>query len=191
MITNILYPTVYNRFHDYVEIELVPFGNAKIKNGTIECQHGEEECVINRFESCVIETFAGTNAALPYIYCLEKHLQEGIVFEKAVDTCYRTLKIDKAVQNAISICITSGLGDRLQLQAAKRTHEIYPDKHDHVPWLLFNNISLNKAQVFQNALPSAICLWYNGDKVPQNCRMESTINGSCKRSNFSPLIKRL
>lgn len=31
MITNILYPTVYNRFPDYVDIELVPFGNAKIK----------------------------------------------------------------------------------------------------------------------------------------------------------------
>lgn len=31
MITSILYPTIYNRFADYVDIELVPYGNAQIK----------------------------------------------------------------------------------------------------------------------------------------------------------------
>lgn len=72
-----------------------------MQNGTIECQHGKEECVINRFESCVIETITGTNAALPYIYCLEKHLEGGTAFEKAVDTCYSTLEIDMTTRNAI------------------------------------------------------------------------------------------
>ncbi|KHN88797.1 GILT-like protein F37H8.5 [Toxocara canis] len=173
MITKTLYPIVYKDFGAYVDIELVPYGNAKIKNGTIECQHGDEECVINRFESCVIETITGINAPLPYIYCLEKQLEAGTEFQDAVNKCYRTLKIDKEIQNAVSICVVSGLGDRLQLEAAKRTEEIFPDKHDHVPWMLFNNVSLTRAQIIQDSLPSAICQWFNGDKMPPACEAEN------------------
>ncbi|VDM42604.1 unnamed protein product [Toxocara canis] len=145
----------------------------KYINGTIECQHGDEECVINRFESCVIETITGINAPLPYIYCLEKQLEAGTEFQDAVNKCYRTLKIDKEIQNAVSICVVSGLGDRLQLEAAKRTEEIFPDKHDHVPWMLFNNVSLTRAQIIQDSLPSAICQWFNGDKMPPACEAEN------------------
>lgn len=176
MITGVLYPQIYRDFKDYVDIELVPFGNARIENGTIICQHGDDECTINRFESCVIDSMKGSNAALPYIYCLEQQLEAAVPFKKAVLKCYRKLGVPKAIQNSISTCVKNGTGDRLQLEAAKRTADIYPDKHDHVPWMLFNNASLSRAQVLQDSLPSAICEWYSGDRLPPQCkRMKAVI----------------
>ncbi|VDK66942.1 unnamed protein product [Anisakis simplex] len=150
-------------------------------NGTIVCQHGREECMINRFESCVIATIPGRNAPLPYIYCLEKQIAARTKFEDAVNKCYRTLKISKQIQNAINVCVVSGLGDRLQLAAAKRTDQIYPDKHDHVPWMLFSNVSLARAQSIQYSLPSSICQWYNGDKMPRACNQME--HSSCVKNN--------
>ncbi|RCN28862.1 gamma interferon inducible lysosomal thiol reductase, partial [Ancylostoma caninum] len=70
-----LYPNVYKNFAGFVNIEFVPYGNAKVVNGTIQCQHGPEECSINRFESCLIDSVQTQEQYVPLIYCIENNLR--------------------------------------------------------------------------------------------------------------------
>ncbi|PIO75739.1 gamma interferon inducible lysosomal thiol reductase [Teladorsagia circumcincta] len=96
-----LYPHVFKNFLDYVNIELIPYGNAKMVNGTIECQHGPEECSINRFESCVIDSMQTQDQFLPLIYCIENQLMSKVTFDKASAKCFRTLSITDDMQRMI------------------------------------------------------------------------------------------
>lgn len=50
-----------------------------IQNGTITCQHGAEECQINRFESCIIDSMQTQDQYVPYIHCLESNLAVRII----------------------------------------------------------------------------------------------------------------
>ncbi|KAI3911522.1 hypothetical protein MKW98_010409 [Papaver atlanticum] len=48
-----------NGFIDIVDLNLVPYGNANIlKNGTIICQHGPDECFFNTVEACAINVMS-------------------------------------------------------------------------------------------------------------------------------------
>jgi hypothetical protein len=47
---------LYDQFRGKVEIELVPFGNARLlPNGQISCNHGQAECDANKLMSCVVD----------------------------------------------------------------------------------------------------------------------------------------
>uniref|UniRef100_A0A0K0DN54 Saposin A-type domain-containing protein n=1 Tax=Angiostrongylus cantonensis TaxID=6313 RepID=A0A0K0DN54_ANGCA len=72
------YPKVFEIFAEFINVELVPFGNAQIMNGTITCQHGPEECRINRFESCLIHVLKSQDRYVPFIYCIDNQLQACI-----------------------------------------------------------------------------------------------------------------
>ena len=68
-----------------------------------------------------------------------------------------------------SHCAASETGDKFQREAAARTDQSWPDKHRFVPWVLFNNVSIENYQFLLGGLPTAICEFYNGDKVPGHC----------------------
>uniref|UniRef100_A0A914CN99 Gamma-interferon-inducible lysosomal thiol reductase n=1 Tax=Acrobeloides nanus TaxID=290746 RepID=A0A914CN99_9BILA len=166
-ITDILYRDVYLKFGDFVEIELVPYGNAKNKNGTVTCQHGEEECRINKYESCALHYI---NEPVPFIYCLENQLRMGSTLDQGAPKCYETLHIQPHISDQVIHCANGKYGDKMQQEDAKKTDNIWPDKHEYVPWLVFNGVSLKNAQFFIKNLPSAICEWYVGDRPPSACR---------------------
>ncbi|VDM77831.1 unnamed protein product [Strongylus vulgaris] len=69
--TNHVYPKVYKNFADFINIEYVPYGNAWYKNGTITCQHGELECRINRYFSCIIDVMGKQDVYIPFLHCLD------------------------------------------------------------------------------------------------------------------------
>ncbi|KAI6242886.1 hypothetical protein M3Y99_00197800 [Aphelenchoides fujianensis] len=66
-------------------------------------------------------------------------------------------------------CTQGKKGHELQLEAAERTENVWPEKHEFVPHLLFNNVSLLDAQVAIRDLPAAICDWIVGEK-PDGCK---------------------
>jgi len=142
-----LFPVVYKQFAEHVDIELVPYGNAKKgKNGTITCQHGSAECETNMLESCAIHVLADP---LPFINCLESKLEErppaSPVRPKAI-ACAKEVNVSREQLNQMFHCIDVGPGPKLQRRAAKRTESAYPDKHGWVPWLIVNNVSLTHLQ---------------------------------------------
>ncbi|KAL3078084.1 hypothetical protein niasHT_036967 [Heterodera trifolii] len=147
---------VYQKFKTHLRIEFVPFGNAKVlENGTIKCQHGPEECRINKFHSCAIHFM---HDPMPFIYCLEKLISSGIPLEKASKKCYVKLHPIPHIYDQITHCFNGPTGDRLQREAGRRTAQIWPDQHEYVPWILVNNASLQATQFLMNGLPTLICL---------------------------------
>ncbi|KAJ1355312.1 hypothetical protein KIN20_012655 [Parelaphostrongylus tenuis] len=166
------YPKVFKNFAEFINIELVPFGNAKITNGSITCQHGEEECRINRFESCLIDAVKSQDHYVPLIYCIEYQLQSTVPFENATAKCFRRLSVSEEVQRMIQSCMVSQIGAKLQQEAAEKTANIWPDKHTFVPWVIVNGISLKSKQTMINNLPYLLCEWYTGDKKIPFCRSE-------------------
>uniref|UniRef100_A0A915E6K7 Uncharacterized protein n=1 Tax=Ditylenchus dipsaci TaxID=166011 RepID=A0A915E6K7_9BILA len=69
-------PKIYTTFKDLLEVELVPYGNAKqINSTTIKCQHGRKECNANKYESCAIHSLP---EPVPFITCLENLLEHGL-----------------------------------------------------------------------------------------------------------------
>ncbi|RCN45583.1 gamma interferon inducible lysosomal thiol reductase [Ancylostoma caninum] len=172
-----LYPNIYKNFAGFVNIEFVPYGNAKVVNGTIQCQHGPEECSINRFESCLIDSVQTQELYVPLIYCIESNLQKKsfqsqIPFDKASAKCFRTLSVGEDIQRLIQSCLVSRLGEQLQEKAAEQTENVWPDKHRHVPWVVINGISLESEQSVMDHLPYLICGWYTGDKKIPYCRSD-------------------
>ncbi|KAH7727301.1 Protein F37H8.5 [Aphelenchoides avenae] len=165
-IINNLYRDVYLQYGDYVDIELVPYGNAKRQNTTITCQHGDEECVINRYESCAIHFMP---EPVPFIYCLESQLSRGTELQKAARKCYATFHTQPHIYDQIIHCANGDLGQKLQLAAAQRTENVWPEAHQYVPWLVFNNVSLKAEQFRQNSLSATICDFYVGDHAPEFC----------------------
>jgi len=161
-----LYQNVYLKFKDYVQIELVPYGNAQRNNQTIKCQHGEEECKINKYESCAIHYMP---EPLPFIYCLETQLHNRVELEQAARKCYAKFHTVPHIYDQIVHCFNSDTGTQLQMKAADRTENVYPDEHEFVPWMLFNNASVKSQQFLLRDLSTAICQWYVGDAVPPQC----------------------
>ncbi|XP_042461593.1 gamma-interferon-responsive lysosomal thiol protein-like isoform X2 [Zingiber officinale] len=99
-IVNYLAKLFENGLISIVDLELVPYGNARIRNGTISCQHGPYECLLNTVEACAIATWPDLNEHFSFIYCVEdlalkhKYLEWGSCFSKtgldslAVLECY-------------------------------------------------------------------------------------------------------
>ncbi|VDO65338.1 unnamed protein product [Haemonchus placei] len=152
-------PAIFKNFNKFVNIEIVPYGNARVKNGSIDCQHGPEECYINRFESCVIDSMQDQSQYVPMIYCIQKQLKMRVPFVKGSQKCFRMLKVSDEIQRKIKQCEDSGLGDQLQMKAAELTEKVWPDRKRGVPWILVNGISLESSQGMSDYMPYLLCEW--------------------------------
>ncbi|VDM68169.1 unnamed protein product, partial [Strongylus vulgaris] len=97
---NQLYPLLTN-LNSIINFDIVPYGNAHIKDGKIICQHGEEECKINKYHSCMIDVIKHQYELVSLLYCTEKLLMEKNSFEVAKTRCYAEHSIDRALQNEI------------------------------------------------------------------------------------------
>jgi len=169
-----LYPQVWKLGRNFIDLELVPYGNARHtpgKDGTynITCQHGANECKVNKLHSCVIQQLVDSSRWFPFIYCMEDALSKQEDPDAATKKCYAQQGITDSDQNKINECAQGPQGDQLQKVAADRTDAITPDKHKFVPWILINGVSLQKAQIYQDILLPALCSWYRAEKVPVAC----------------------
>uniref|UniRef100_A0A5S6QPU7 Saposin A-type domain-containing protein n=1 Tax=Trichuris muris TaxID=70415 RepID=A0A5S6QPU7_TRIMR len=145
---------------DFVDFELVPYGNARRRNvnGTwkIDCQHGPLECNVGRW--------------LPFVACMEKALRSHYGPQAAIKLCMRKVDIKTSESEKIMKCSTSNEGMELQLKMAERTETVKPDPHRFVPWILINNVSTHSLQANQANLLGFLCDWHRGD-LPKGCHM--------------------
>jgi len=173
---NVLYARIWKDGRDFIDLELIPYGNARhtntTQNGTydISCQHGPVECRLNKLHSCVIHQLNDFERWFPFIYCMEAAMSEGQDPDEATKKCYQQMSIKLSEQNKITECTQGPLGDQLQKVAADRTDAIVPDKHEFVPWILIDNISLKNAQFYQAILFDILCSWYRAKDKPAGCQ---------------------
>lgn len=128
---------LYNQFKDQIDLELVPWGNAMLRNGQIICNHGPKECDANRMMSCVLDSVS-ISQAIPFIICFERQLSANSQIELAAQNCAGFMR---NTYYTITQCYSGEKGLQLQRQAAYRTMNTKANPIIEVPYILINNYS--------------------------------------------------
>lgn len=162
-ITEILYPT-WVLLKDILAVNLVPYGNAQeMPDGDhykFVCQHGEEECLGNMVEACLLNM---TDKAFQIIHCMES--SQDVV--NAAQSCVALYSPDLQWDAVVS-CVKGELGNQLMHQNALKTGALKPP-HDYVPWITINGEHTEKLQDEAMAsLFTLVCNMYKGSK-PEVC----------------------
>lgn len=140
---------------DDVEFVMVPFGNARLVNKSVVCQHGTEECYGNAYHACTMDKY-GLSTMMQLAYCMFNsvfYYKDTIVAKQVVFgrgerqflfqfrsdnfwfQCAVSLKLNHSYLDS---CARGAYGFQLILKMANKTDSLVP-KHRWVPWTLVNN----------------------------------------------------
>ncbi|GLD51150.1 gamma-interferon-inducible lysosomal thiol reductase isoform X1 [Lates japonicus] len=158
-----LFPT-WVLLGDIMTVNLVPFGNAVEKEQgqkyIFECQHGEQECLGNMIETCLMNM---TDRAFPIIFCME--FSSDVL--KSAKTCTEIYKPDLSWDDVMT-CVKGDMGNKLMHQNALETKALNPP-HEYVPWVTINGEHTEDLQnKAMSSLFSLVCSMYKGPK-PEAC----------------------
>ncbi|XP_022154904.1 gamma-interferon-inducible lysosomal thiol reductase-like [Momordica charantia] len=148
-----------------VDLRLVPYGNARVgRNGSITCQHGPAECLLNTVEACAINAWPELDGHFPFIYCIE-----SLAYKRKYtqwESCFEKLGLDP---KPINDCYSTDLGNKLELKYAAETDNLQPP-HNYVPWVVVDGKPLYED--YENFI-NYICEAYRGPILPSACRTPS------------------
>ncbi|KAK9290175.1 hypothetical protein L1049_008341 [Liquidambar formosana] len=156
-----------------VNLRLVPWGNANLySNGSIVCQHGKDECLLNTVDACAIDVWPDVNTHFRLIYCIERLADDGKLNEWK--SCFQKSGLPlKPVED----CYNGGRGIQLDRQYGEETARLNPP-HEYVPWVVVNNKPL--LDDYERYL-SYVCKAYKGSALPNACKsLQFNINSSEK-----------
>ena len=143
---------------DIMDVTLVPYGNAQVVGGKVQCQHGQDECEGNRWEQCAISHYPKFSDHYPFYYCMEKTGESAGSFStKHVKSCASQAKLD---YDTLNTCFSGPESNKLQ----KKFGDLTPKDHKYTPWVLINGKLLGETTPFL----SAVCEAYEGAK-PAGC----------------------
>uniref|UniRef100_A0A3P8TDQ8 Gamma-interferon-inducible lysosomal thiol reductase n=1 Tax=Amphiprion percula TaxID=161767 RepID=A0A3P8TDQ8_AMPPE len=160
-LTEMLFPT-WLLLKDIMSVTLVPYGNAQEKligqKYVFECQHGEEECLGNMIETCLLNM---TEMAFPIISCMES--STDVI--KSAQSCAQIYSPQLRWDSVMS-CVKGDVGNKLMHQNALKTEALNPP-HEYVPWVTINGVHTDDLQQkAMNSLFSLVCSMYKGPKIP-------------------------
>jgi len=156
-----------DKMGEYFGVDFVPYGNAvtqrdnKTGEISIRCQHGPDECIGNRIQSCALKHLS-YEISTKFICCMESSKEK---FDPVGSDCASKLGIDVRV---LKNCADGQEGNRLHYLNGVKTAMLKP-KHTFVPWPLFNG-KYNKEdqdKAFDDLI-SVICK-YLDDPKPRQC----------------------
>lgn len=162
-LTEMLFPT-WVLLNEIMTVNLVPYGNAQEKPDggkyVFQCQHGEQECLGNMIETCVLNM---TNSAFQIINCMES--SSDVI--KSAKTCAE-LYSPKLSWDSVMKCVKGDQGNQLMHQNAMETDGLKPP-HQYVPWVTINGEHTEDLQnKAMSSLFSLVCSMYKGSK-PEAC----------------------
>ncbi|KAL2337699.1 hypothetical protein Fmac_012145 [Flemingia macrophylla] len=164
-----------------VNLRMVPWGNAWIApDGTVFCQHGDDECFLNTIEACAIVIYPDVAQHFKFVRCLERLTIEGRHSQWV--SCFQMTGLATSPIN----CYTSGNGKAIDQKYAKETAELKPP-HRFVPWVVVNNQALQED--YRNFV-TYICRAYKGNVIPNACRSQlstTTYDSKEKVSSLQPV----
>ncbi|KRY09445.1 GILT-like protein F37H8.5, partial [Trichinella patagoniensis] len=110
-ILNTLQRYVWKYGQDFVDFNLIPYGNARrtqLNNTwTIQCQHGPVECALNKLHGCAISKLVYVGKWFPLIVCLEEAAKLKMDPDAAFLLCSKKKKLDQTLSKAIYKCADS------------------------------------------------------------------------------------
>ncbi|XP_059302116.1 gamma-interferon-responsive lysosomal thiol protein [Lycium ferocissimum] len=155
-----------------VDLKLFPYGNANVFNGTIYCQHGQLECLLNTVQACAIDAWPDLDEYLPFINCVENVVLESFVYRRKYpqwQTCFEKLDLEA---KPVTDCYGSARGKELELLYANETQALQPPQ-TYVPWVVVDGQALY--QDYENFI-SYICKAYKGTAVVPACNASVKVN---------------
>ncbi|XP_028672010.2 gamma-interferon-inducible lysosomal thiol reductase [Erpetoichthys calabaricus] len=161
-----LFPT-WLLLSEIMNVTLVPYGNAKEqfdgKQWQFTCQHGEQECLGNLIETCLMNVLHKPSVYIPIIFCMES--SEDVV--NNAEACLKLYQPD--VQwDTIMNCVKGDQGNKLMHANALMTDALKPP-HEYVPWVTINGEHTEELQQeAMNSLITLVCKTYKGSK-PAEC----------------------
>ncbi|XP_063146715.1 gamma-interferon-inducible lysosomal thiol reductase [Candoia aspera] len=161
-LVEVLFPT-WLLLHSIMNVTLVPYGNTEETQEPTKwhftCQHGEEECMGNMLETCLIHLHPGLDFLL--IFCME--LSVDVVH--SLPLCLKLYAPDISLAN-ITACVNGDLGNKLMHENAELTRALKP-AHEYVPWILINGVHTEELQSqAQQSLFNLVCKLYKGALPP-------------------------
>eukprot|EP00878_Enallax_costatus_P004175 GHUV01004404.1.p1 GENE.GHUV01004404.1~~GHUV01004404.1.p1 ORF type:complete len:258 (+),score=53.98 GHUV01004404.1:268-1041(+) len=162
-----LQPLFKNKLINFVELDVIPWGNARTdpKTGEVTCQHGALECELNKLISCAIAQHPRQDDWFPFLTCLEETVAKGATDLKVEDVAGKCGVHAGMVKDKLLECHKGDLGKSLQRLAAQRTASLKPP-HQYVPWVVVNGIPLLEDD--ENIM-KYICVAYTGRDRPSVC----------------------
>ncbi|KAG5552914.1 hypothetical protein RHGRI_010884 [Rhododendron griersonianum] len=176
-IVNSLGKTFDNGLISIINLRLVPWGNAYLKdNKTWVCQHGPDECLLNTVEACAIRVWPdlGAHFSFRFIKCIERLQLEN----KHSDwkSCFGREGLNS---KQLIHCYNTGLGFELERSYAYETASLKPPRR-FVPWVIVDNLPLEED--YQNFV-AYVCRAYKGPSTPKACGSPSIEVNSSPKAN--------
>lgn len=136
-----------------IDLQLIPFGNAKKEGNKFVCQHGTQECEGNRYEQCAIAHYPNVTQHFGFIFCMEDTC-EGCLDPSDYIKCAKKNGMDRAV---LEKCFNGPQSQQLQEQAFQET-----PSHDHVPWVQLNGEHCSSCEGSLAEFTAGVCAAYKG-----------------------------
>jgi interferon gamma-inducible protein 30 len=121
-----------------VEFNIVPFGKARCEpvndnDYKCECQHGEDECLLNQLMNCAMHEFGSPDHYIPIIGCI----QGSDNLESAIKKCIENGNYHQ-YEARLRQCATGPRGRHLLALAGQKTAALKPAL-TFVPWVMLEN----------------------------------------------------
>mmetsp|Transcript_2977 Transcript_2977/g.10743 ORF Transcript_2977/g.10743 Transcript_2977/m.10743 type:complete len:174 (+) Transcript_2977:193-714(+) len=140
---------------------MVPYGNAQRnpRTGEITCQHGPDECTLNKAQNCAIYYGETVDVWWPFVLCTEDLTTGG------VDSIARCADENPGLDtDTINTCYQGPEGDALLAQAGVVTDNLDPP-HTGTPWIVLQGEPLADT----SDITASVCEAYTGSPKPAAC----------------------
>jgi len=153
----------YDELHDFIELDLVPYGKAKTieQDGeiTFQCQHAATECLANKIHACGLAQIADPSVQLKYVACM---INDNMIPHEIGEKCAQELGL---IYDLISECANGEKGSLLLKGYGIRTHAVSPSI-SFIPTIeLDGSQKVPLVRVLKN-LKKELCNLYNSKPKP-------------------------
>jgi len=162
-------------FQERIDVALFPAGNMNIMpftevsegykffhadllqkgfNYVFQCQHGEQECLGNMVQACIMKAKSEPKDHLPALFCMEAGAAEGDSIEKIAFECMKETGID--VDEVLS-CTQSAAANDMMFLISNHSNSLSPQRQ-YVPWVTIDGEHFEEADAGDLLRPLCLSL---------------------------------
>merc|ERR1739838_1050695 len=160
----------YKVLAEYFDVFFVAYGNANTTGSleagfSIECQHGEEECIGNVVQACTVEYVEDMWSQVYLLNCMSAASEP----QTAAEACFGELGQDYIYLYAMAVkpCAESQEGQYLHFMNGEITNSLSPEQHG-TPWPTWDGVGGGEViqDTFTLGLVGYLCKHYYDDNLP-------------------------